>query len=223
MWCLPASLATFSTRCWRISAMQPSTVKITKPDRKLVKQFTELVINASLQFKERDKDLSKKKNDKNINSLNRERQRKSIIENKNSIFRKLTIAKKVLWVISGHCYGFKKGSQMVSYSIKSTESTSKSYSGSQISQDNFFHTCFIINKVAQRSNSTPFLNKSNDSSYHFGCSLNNAGRVMRQSVILRIRPTSNLHRNTCKKKLGIKCEQSSHFKLKFVITEPQCR
>lgn len=50
---LPASLATASTSWCLISAMYPSTVKMTKPDKKLVRQFTELVTNASLTTKER--------------------------------------------------------------------------------------------------------------------------------------------------------------------------
>ena len=49
MFVLPASLATALTSCCLISAMYPSTVKMTNPDRKLVRQFTELVSNASLQ------------------------------------------------------------------------------------------------------------------------------------------------------------------------------
>lgn len=48
----PLSLATSSTSTFLISAMYPSTVKITNPDTKLVRQFTKLVTMASLLLEE---------------------------------------------------------------------------------------------------------------------------------------------------------------------------
>lgn len=43
------SLATSDTSSFLISAMYPSTVKMTNPDTKLVRQLTVLVTRASLQ------------------------------------------------------------------------------------------------------------------------------------------------------------------------------
>ena len=47
----PASLATSDTSSFLISAIYPSTVKMTNPETKLVMQFTPLVTRASLEQK----------------------------------------------------------------------------------------------------------------------------------------------------------------------------